>query len=127
MCKSLEYRTRRDGNFLCRNRPSAFAVLYKLYNHCYVAKRQGVVVMDKFQIVFVLVFFVALVFSHIAKRCFPEKVNKIIPYNFVVLGSIFCYLSKAHNNANTFTFYAGVGFFVYGIFLLLKRRLHNEA
>jgi len=82
---------------------------------------------DKFQIIIVLVFLVALVLSHIAKKCFPEKVNKIIPYNFVVLGSLFCYLSKANNNINKFVLCAGVGFFVYGIFLLSKRaRLHKE-
>ncbi len=83
--------------------------------------------MGKFQIIIVLVFLVALVLTYIAKKRFPEKVNKIIPYNFVVLGSLFCYLSKGDNNINKFVLCAGVGFFVYGIFLLFKRRqLHKE-
>jgi len=84
-------------------------------------------VMDKFQIIIVLVFLIALVLSYIGKKYFPEKVNKIIPYNFVVLGSLFCYLSKANSNINKFVLCTGVGFFVYGIFLLFKRaKLHTE-
>ena len=74
-----------------------------------------------YQIIIVLVFLVALVLTYIARKRFPEKVNKFIPYNFVVLGSLFCYISKTNDNINKFVLYCGVGFFVYGIFLLFKR------
>lgn len=80
-----------------------------------------------FQIIIVLVFLVMLVLSYIAKKRFPEKVNKIIPYNSVVLGGLFCYLSEANNNINKFVLCAGIGFIVYGIFLLFERnRLHKK-
>jgi phosphoglycerol transferase MdoB-like AlkP superfamily enzyme len=92
-----------------------------------VLKRKGIVAMNGFQIILVLVFFVAFILIFFAKKRFPEKVNKLIPYNFVVLGSLFCYLSKGNNNVNKFCLLAGVGFFVYGIFLLFKRsQLHKE-
>ncbi len=77
--------------------------------------------MDKFQIIIVLVFLVALVSTYIAKKRFPETLNKIIPYNFVVLGSLFCYHGVANNNTNKFVLCSGVGFFAYGMFLLFKR------
>ena len=73
-------------------------------------------------IILVLVFLVAFVLSHIAKKRFPEKVNKIIPYNFMVLGGLFCYLStKAINNVDELVLFGGIVFFVYGIFLLSKQ------
>ena len=75
--------------------------------------------MDIFQIIPVLVFVVAIVLSYVARKHFPEKVNKIIPYNFVVLGGLFCYAGL--DNGNKFVLYSGIGFFVYGIFLLSKR------
>ena len=77
------------------------------------------------RIILALTCLVALIFSLIAKKYWPEKVNKLIPYNFVVLGSLFCYLSKEDSN-DKFHLFAGVGFFVYGIFLLFKRgQLHK--
>lgn len=75
--------------------------------------------MDIFQIILVLFFFVTLVLSYVARKHFPDKVNKIIPYNFVVLGSLFFYAGL--DNGNKFVLYSGIGFFVYGIFLLSKR------
>jgi hypothetical protein len=93
----------------------------------YVLKRKGIVAMNSSQIILVLVFCVAFILILFAKQRFPEKVNKLIPYNFVLLGSLFCYLSKANNNVNKFSLLAGVAFFVYGIFLLFKRsQLHKE-
>ena len=74
-----------------------------------------------YQIIIVLVFLVAMVLTYIAWKRFPEKVHKLIPYNFVVLGSLFCYISIANDNINKFALYSGIGFFVYGIFLLFKR------
>ena len=83
--------------------------------------------MDKFQIIIVLVFLVALALTYIARKRFSEKVNKFIPYNFVVLGSLFCYKSIANDNINKFVLCFGIGFFVYGIFLLFKQyRLPKE-
>jgi len=74
-----------------------------------------------YQIIIVLVSLVAIVLTYIASKRFPEKVNKFIPYNFVVLGSLFCYISIANDNINKFGLYSGIGFLAYGIFLLFKR------
>jgi hypothetical protein len=66
-----------------------------------------------------------LVLSYIGNKRFPEMFNKILPYNVVVLGGVFCYLGQA--NDKPFTLCVGVGFVVYGIFLLAKRAIpHKE-
>ncbi len=82
--------------------------------------------MDKFQIILLSTFLIVLVLSCIGKKRFPEKFNKILPYNFVVLGSLFCYLSQAKDNTNILVLCAGVGFFAYGIFLIAKRKRLEE-
>lgn len=81
--------------------------------------------MDIFQIILLFVFLVAIVLSYVAIKRFPEKVNKFIPYNFVAMGSLFCYLGL--DQGKKFVLYSGICFFVYGIFLISKRaRLHKK-
>jgi len=81
--------------------------------------------MGTLQIILASVFFVALVLSYIGKKRYPEKFDKILPYNFVALGVIFCYRSQA--NDKPFTLWAGVCFLAYGIFLLARRAMvHKE-
>lgn len=82
--------------------------------------------MDKFQIILLSTFLIVLVLSYNGKKRFPEKFNKFMPYNFVLLGSLFCYLSQAKDNTNILVFCTGVGFFAYGIFLIAKRKQLEE-
>ncbi len=76
--------------------------------------------MHIYEIILVLVFLAAFGLVIVLRRRYPEKVNKLIPYNYLVLGSLFCYLNKGNDN-NTFIFSSGVAFFAYGVFLLVKR------
>ena len=80
--------------------------------------------MGTLQIILISVFFVAVVLSCIGKKRFPEKFDKILPYNCVVLGIIFCYLSQI--NDKSFTLLAGICFVAYGIFLLTRRAIPHK-
>ena len=57
--------------------------------------------MGTLQIILISVFSVALVLSYIGKKRFPDKFNKFIPYNFILLGIMFCYLGQTNDKSFT--------------------------
>ena len=76
--------------------------------------------MDIFQFGFVLVFLVAFVVSFIARKRFPEKSKMFLPYNYLIMGFLFCFLGKDERG---FGFIGGIAFFVYGAYLLFRRNM----
>jgi hypothetical protein len=79
--------------------------------------------MDIFQFGLVLVFSVMFVVFLIVGKRFPEKIKKFLPYNYLLMGIIFCYLGK---DDISFGLIGGIFFLVYGAYLLFRSNMQSK-
>lgn len=83
--------------------------------------------MGIFQMILVWVFGAAVLLVGTGhKRC-PERVKKLLPYNYLIVGGASCYLSIRVDNDSAFLLGCGIVFLACGVFLLVKRGKERKS